>query len=121
MSQATAITASAATALVLAAVGLVSRWRAPVGADEGYLWYGTLRLLEGRVPVRDFRSYEPGRYLWCAPFVHLLRRGVLGVRIATHAFFAVALAAALLALHGLGFSSLGLGLTALLLEVSQLL
>jgi hypothetical protein len=25
-------------------------------SDEGYLWYGTLEVREGRVPIRDFRA-----------------------------------------------------------------
>lgn len=70
---------------------LRDRWRDWVNADEAYLWYGTLRLLEGQVPVRDFRSYEPGRYLWCAPFMLAIQRGVLAIRIASNVFYALAL------------------------------
>ena len=49
-------------------------------ADEGYLWYGALRTLEGDVPIRDFRSYDPGRYYWVAGGSFLFGKGILGVR-----------------------------------------
>ena len=35
-------------------------------ADEGYLHFGSVNLLEGKTPIRDFRAYDPGRYYWCA-------------------------------------------------------
>ena len=73
--------------------------------DEGYLWYGTLRTLAGEVPMRDFRSYEPGRYYWCALWMLALGRGVVSLRIAVHAFFFLGLTCGLLALRlaGIGW------------------
>jgi hypothetical protein len=34
--------------------------------DEGQLWYVTTRTALGDVPLRDIRSYDPGRYYWGA-------------------------------------------------------
>lgn len=72
---------------------LVGRWRSwnPGSADEAYVWYGTLRLLEGKVPVRDFRSYEPGRYLWNAPFMLAFGKGVQSIRLASLTFYTLCL------------------------------
>ena len=67
--------------------------------DEGYLWYGTLRTLDGEVPLRDFRSYEPARYYWCALWMLALGRGVVSLRIAVHAFYFLGLTCGLLALR----------------------
>ncbi len=57
--------------------------------EEGYLWYGVLRVLEGEVPLRDFQGYDPGRYYWCAAFTWLFGQGILGVRAAATAFQAL--------------------------------
>ena len=66
--------------------------------DEGYLWYGTLRTAEGDVPIRDFRSYDPGRYYWCAAFSHLFGDGLLGLRRSSAVFQLLGLLCGLLAL-----------------------
>ncbi len=85
--------------------------------DEGYLWYGTLRVLAGEVPLRDFRSYEPGRYYWCAGWLFVLGRGIVPLRIAVHVFFFLGLTCGLLALRlaGVGWPAVvvaGIVLTA---------
>jgi hypothetical protein len=51
-------------------------------ADEGYLWHGTLQVLNRAVPIRDFRAYDPGRYYWCALFCLIFGRRNLSLRLA---------------------------------------
>lgn len=69
-------------------------WLGDVGldlSDEGFLWYGAVRTLLGDVPLRDFQSYEPGRYYWVAAGAWLLGPGIMGLRISVAAFLALGL------------------------------
>ncbi len=50
-------------------------------ADEGYLWHGTQEVLNGKIPIRDFRAYDPGRYYWCAFWFRLFGSSLLSLRI----------------------------------------
>jgi hypothetical protein len=68
--------------------------------DEGFLWYGTIRTALGEVPVRDFQSYEPGRYYWAAFWFKLLRNdGILTLRVSQAVFQFVGLTLGLLLLR----------------------
>jgi hypothetical protein len=68
------------------AVLFAAFWHAWVGdahlnaAEEGYLWYGSWRAGLGDVPLRDFQSYDPGRYYFCAALGKVFGSGVLGLR-----------------------------------------
>jgi hypothetical protein len=91
----------AAVVAALCSIALLLSW-AREGfptPDEGYLWYGTLRTIEGDVPLRDFRSYEPGRYYWCAFWMLAFGRGIVSLRIAVHGFYFLGLTCGLLALR----------------------
>ena len=66
-------------------------------SDEGFLWYGVLRTLDGEIPLRDFQSYEPGRYYWCAAWALLLGDGLLALRLSVAIFQSLGLFCGLLA------------------------
>jgi len=102
---------------IATSVMLWSRMRAPLGADEGYLWYGVQQWLKGRMPHRDFRSYEPGRYLWSGGFARVFGDGLLALRASTHLFFACALVAALVMLRRAGIDWWTVGCAAVGLTV----
>ena len=55
-------------------------------ADEGYLWYGALRTSLGDIPIRDFQSYDPGRYFWVAAWFKIFGSGIMLLRAVTAIF-----------------------------------
>ncbi|MGK7907104.1 MAG: hypothetical protein AB4040_07740 [Synechococcus sp.] len=71
-------------------------------SDEGFLWYGTWRTAMGEVPLRDFQSYDPGRYLWGAFWFHVFANdGIIALRVSNSLFQIIGLTCGLLVLRRL--------------------
>jgi hypothetical protein len=66
-------------------------------ADEGFLWYGAQQTAHGKVPLRDFQSYDPGRYYWSAAGMYLFGDGLVALRFSETVFQLLGLWAGLLA------------------------
>ncbi len=76
-------------AVAAASAAVLYLWSGDVGlnlADEGFLWYGVERTLAGELPLRDFQSYDPGRYFWCAAWSFVFGHGIMAVRAAAAVF-----------------------------------
>ncbi len=64
-------------------------------ADEGFLWYGSQRVLAGEIPVRDFQSYDVARYYWASAWMKLAGSdGIVALRLANALLMSLSVALA---------------------------
>lgn len=64
-----------AVLVALASLMFFAQWHYGFNwSDEGLLWYGSQRTAVGEIPLRDFYSYDPGRYYWTALVFKAFRR-----------------------------------------------
>jgi hypothetical protein len=72
------ITEAVLLSTMVTVVFLLPQWRywlhGVLGlGDEGLLWYVSQRTAMGELPIRDYFSYDPGRYYWSAFLFKILR------------------------------------------------
>ncbi len=93
-------TSSVIGALVALLIFMLDRRFGSFLREEGYLWYGVQRVFLGEIPIRDFMSYETGRYYLSAGVLGLFHdHGLLALhaRLALWATFGLSLAVSLVA------------------------
>jgi len=93
------VVAAVFVSLMLVFMSVELQGRVGLGLDdEGFLWYGVQKLIEGDVPLRDFQSYDPGRYLWGGLSGSVFGEGILGLRAGVAVFQFLGLACGLFVL-----------------------
>ena len=106
--------------LSLALVGFSFFLQGNIGlnlTDEGFLWYGAIHTAQGEIPMRDFLSYDPGRYYWCAAWMLIFGKGILALHLSLAAVQFVGLVFGLLAATRAITSRLVIALVGLVLIV----
>lgn len=89
----------AVLAVILVALSQTMRVRVDWNlSDEGFLWNGSLRIGQGKIPIRDYKSYDPGRFYWSWAWMHVFGTGLLGLRLSVAVFQTLGLWAGLAAL-----------------------
>ena len=86
-------------------------------SDEGFLWNGTLRIAQGDVPIRDYKSYDPGRFYWSWAWMKVFGQGLYGLRRAVAVFQFLGIWAGLTAIATVTDSPLALAVVAVLLAL----
>ncbi len=105
-------------AVILAASSFALQgWQGFNISDEGFLWYGVQRTVAGEVPLRDFQSYDPGRYYWSAAVALGFGNGLVALRFSETIAEAIGLWLGLLAACRLSRNWLALLATGLMLTV----
>jgi len=92
--------------VVLASLIFFAQWHYGFNwSDEGLLWYGSQRTALGEVPLRDFFSYDPGRYYWTAAVFKVFRGdGLFEQNMADDLFGLLGLLACYVAMSRLGIN-----------------
>ena len=90
--------------MLVAGMVFFAEWRYGFNwGDEGWLWYVSQRTALGEVPIRDFFSYDPGRYYWSAAVFKLLGKdGFFEQLLANYLFGAMGLAISYIAMARAG-------------------
>jgi len=108
-------------AAILVAVAHALRLRyGLIPADEGFLWNGVLRIGQGQIPIRDYKSYDPFRFYWCWVLMRVFGDGIVGLRHAIALFQALGLWAGLSALSTVTYAPAALALAGLCLVLWML-
>ena len=68
--------------------------------DEGFLWYGSQRVIAGEIPIKDFMAYDPLRYFWSATWMaYIGDGGIISLRASVAAFQSIGFFSALFLIY----------------------